>query len=68
VQKIPEKTLTQQSKKMQKCKKKKILTQIIQEIHDRMRRPNLRIIVVDENEDFLLKELINIFYKIIEEN
>jgi hypothetical protein len=33
-----------------------------------MRRPNLRIIVVDENEDFLLKELINIFYKIIEEN
>ena len=34
-----------------KCKK--ILTQNIQEIQDTMRRPNLRIIGVDENEDFL---------------
>ena len=33
-----------------KCKK--ILTQNIQEIHNTMRRPNLRIIGVDENEDF----------------
>jgi predicted nucleic acid-binding Zn-ribbon protein len=33
-----------------KCKK--ILTQNIQEIQDTMRRPNLRIIAVDENEDF----------------
>jgi uncharacterized coiled-coil protein SlyX len=33
-----------------KCKK--ILTQNIQEIQDTMRRPNLRIIGVDENEDF----------------
>ena len=32
-----------------KCKK--ILTQNIQEIQDTMRRPNLRIIGVDENED-----------------
>jgi predicted RNase H-like nuclease (RuvC/YqgF family) len=32
-----------------KCKK--ILTQSIQEIQDTMRRPNLRIIGIDENED-----------------
>jgi hypothetical protein len=46
-----------------KCKK--ILTQKIQ---DTMRRPNLRIIGVDENEDFQLKGLANILNKIIEEN
>jgi hypothetical protein len=33
-----------------------------------MRRPNLQIIVVDENEDFQLKGPANIFNKIIEEN
>jgi hypothetical protein len=33
-----------------------------------MRRPNLRIIGVDENEDFQLKGSANIFKKIIEEN
>jgi hypothetical protein len=33
-----------------------------------MRRPNLRIIGVDENEDFQLKGPANIFHKIIEEN
>ena len=33
-----------------------------------MRRPNLRIIGVDENEDFQLKGPENIFNKIIEEN
>jgi hypothetical protein len=49
-----------------KCKK--ILTQNIQEIQDTMRRPNLRIIGVDENEDFQLKGSANIFNKIIEEN
>jgi hypothetical protein len=38
------------SKKSAKCKK--ILTQNIQEIQDTMRRPNLRIIGVDENENF----------------
>jgi chromosome segregation ATPase len=48
-----------------KCKK--ILTQNIQEIQDTMRRPNLRIIVHD-NEDFQLKGAANIFNKIIEEN
>jgi chromosome segregation ATPase len=41
-----------------KCKK--ILTQNIQEIQDTMRRPNLRIIGVDENEDF---QRANIFKK-----
>jgi chromosome segregation ATPase len=49
-----------------KCKK--ILTQNIQEIQDIMKRPNLRIIGIDENEDFQLKEPVSIFNKIIEEN
>jgi hypothetical protein len=49
-----------------KCKK--ILTQNIREIQDTMRRPNLRIIGVDENEDFQLKGPANIFNNIIEEN
>jgi hypothetical protein len=33
-----------------------------------MRRPNLRMIGIDENEDFELKGPVNIFNKIIEEN
>jgi hypothetical protein len=49
-----------------KCKKN--LTQNIQEIQDTMRKPNLRIIGVDENEDFQLEGPANIFKKIIEEN
>jgi hypothetical protein len=48
-----------------KCKM--ILTQNTQQIKDTMRRPNLRIIV-DENEDFQLKGPANIFNKIIDEN
>jgi hypothetical protein len=36
-----------------KCKE--ILTQNMQEIKDTMRRPSIRIIGVDENEDFQLK-------------
>jgi septal ring factor EnvC (AmiA/AmiB activator) len=51
-----------------KFKMQKILTQNIQEIQDTMRRPNLEIIGVDENEDFKLKGTANIFNKIIEEN
>jgi hypothetical protein len=43
---------------------KKILTQNIQEIQDTMRRPNLRIIGVDENEDCQLKGPENIFNKL----
>jgi hypothetical protein len=49
-----------------KCKK--ILTQNIQEILDTIRKPNLQIIGVDENKDFQLKGLANIFNKLIEEN
>ena len=49
-----------------KCKK--ILTQNIQEIQDTMKRSNLRLIGVDENEDFQLKGPANIFNKIIQEN
>jgi uncharacterized coiled-coil protein SlyX len=45
-----------------------ILTQNIHEIEDKMRRPNLQIIGVDENEDFQVKGPVNIFNKIIEEN
>ncbi|MRA58507.1 hypothetical protein GH864_29555, partial [Bacillus thuringiensis] len=45
-----------------------MLTQNIQEIQDTIRRPNVRIIGVDENEDFQLKGPANIFNKIIEEN
>jgi hypothetical protein len=44
-----------------KCKK--ILTQNIQEIQDTMRRPNLLIMRIDENEDFQLKGPANIFKK-----
>jgi hypothetical protein len=33
-----------------------------------MRRPNLRIVGIDEKEDFQLKGPVNIFNKIIEEN
>jgi hypothetical protein len=50
------------------AKYKMILTQNIQEIQDTMKRSNLQIIEVDENEDFQLKEPANIFNKIIEEN
>jgi hypothetical protein len=53
-------------KENEKCKK--ILTQNIQETQDTMRRPNLQIIGIDENEDFQLKGPANIFKKIIEEN
>jgi chromosome segregation ATPase len=53
-------------KENEKCKN--ILTQNIQEIQDAMRRPNLQIIGVDENEDFRFKGPANIFNKIIEEN
>jgi chromosome segregation ATPase len=53
-------------KKNARCKK--ILTQNIQEIQDTVKRPNLQIIGVDENEDFQLKGPANIFKKIIEEN
>jgi hypothetical protein len=46
----------------------KILTENIQDIHNTLRRPNPRIIGIDENEDIQLKRPVNIFNKIIEEN
>jgi methyl-accepting chemotaxis protein len=46
------------------AKWKKILTRNIQEIKDTMRRPNLRIIQVDKNEDFQLKGPLNNFKKL----
>ena len=49
-----------------KCKK--LVTQNIQEIQDTMRRPNLRIIGIDESGDLQLKGPANIFNKIMEEN
>jgi hypothetical protein len=49
-----------------KCKK--FLTQNIQEIQDRMRRSNLRIIGIEESKYSQLKGPVNIFNKIIEEN
>jgi hypothetical protein len=50
------------------AKFKKILIQNIQEIQDTMRRPNLRIIGIEESKDSQLKGPVNIFNKIIEEN
>ena len=64
-----EDSLENMDRKIKGCVKcKKILTQNIQEIQDTMRRPNLRIIGIDENEDFQFKGPANIFNKIIEEN
>ena len=50
VQKIPQKNIDTTIKENEKCKM--ILTQNIQEIQDKMRRSKLRIIGMDENEDF----------------
>jgi hypothetical protein len=50
----------------EKAECKNILTKNIQEMQDTMRKPNLSIIGVDENEDFQLKGPVNIFNKIIE--
>jgi hypothetical protein len=50
-----------------KCKK--ILNQNIRKIQDTMRRPNLRVIGIDEKGDFsTLKGPVNIFSRIIKEN
>ena len=49
-----------------KCKK--ILTQNIQEMQDKIRRPHRQIIGVDENENSQVKGPSNIFNKIIEES
>jgi hypothetical protein len=46
----------------------KLPTHNIQEIQDTMRRPNLRMIGIDDNEDYQFKGPVKIFNKIIEEN
>jgi hypothetical protein len=50
------------------AKSKKLLTQSIQEMQDKMRRPNQRIIAIEVSKDFQLKGSVNIFNKIIKEN
>ena len=45
-----------------------LVTQNIQEIQDKMRRSNLRIIGIDDSEDLQLIGPANIFNKIMEEN
>ena len=50
------------------AKTKKLLTQNVQEIQDTMRRPNLRIIGIEEGEEYQLRDTVNIFNKIVEEN
>jgi chromosome segregation ATPase len=49
-------------------KSKKFLTQNIQETQNTMRRPNLRIIGIEESENSHLKGPVNIFNRIIEKN
>jgi hypothetical protein len=46
----------------------KLLKQTTQEIHDTIRSPNLRIIGIEECEDFQFKRPVNIFNKIIKGN
>jgi hypothetical protein len=50
------------------AKGKKVLTQNIKEIQDKTRRPSLRIIGIEESEDYQFRGPVNIFDKIIEEN
>ena len=59
-------TIDSTVKENAKCKRP--VTQNIQEIQDTMRRPNLRIIRIDEFEDLQFKGSANIFNKIMEEN
>jgi hypothetical protein len=55
-------------KNIETTKCKNPLTQNIQEIQNKMRRSNLRIIGIEENKDAHLKGPVNIFNKIIHEN
>ena len=57
------------TKVQENAKGQKLLTQNIQEIQDTVRRPNLRIIGIEESEDSQLEGPVNILYlDIIEEN
>ncbi|ERE73407.1 LINE-1 type transposase domain-containing protein 1 [Cricetulus griseus] len=57
-----------QSSIKENLKSNKSLTQNIQQIWDTVKRPNLRIIGIEEGEEIQLKGTENIFNKIIEEN
>ena len=50
------------------AKNQKLLTQNVQKIQDTMRRPNLRIIGIEEGEEYQLRGTVNIFNKIVGEN
>ena len=56
------------SSSKENLKSKIFLTQNIQEIWDNVKRPNIRIIGIEEGEETQLKGAENIFNKIIEEN
>ena len=45
------------------AKTKNLLTQNVQEIQDTMRRPNLRIICIEEGKEYQLRGTVNIFKK-----
>ena len=47
------------------AKAKKLLTQNIKEIKDKMRRPNLRIIRIKEDKEYQLRGTLNILNKIV---
>ena len=47
------------------AKMKKLTNQNVQEIQNTMRRPNLRIIGVEESKEYQLRGIVNIFNKII---
>ncbi|KAL6076489.1 hypothetical protein STEG23_025572 [Scotinomys teguina] len=49
-------------------KSKKVITQNVQEISDTMNMTNIRIIGIEEGEEYQLKDTENIFNEIIEEN
>ena len=44
-------------------KAKKLITQNVQEMQDTMRRPNLRIIEIEEGEEYQLRGTVKIFNK-----
>ena len=66
MQKTTIKNIDTTVKENAKCKN--LLTPNIQEIQDTMRRPNLKIIGIEESEDPQLKGPVNVFNKIVKEN
>ena len=75
IQEMEERTLSAEdtveeidSSVKENIKSNKSLTQNIQKIWDSMKRPNLRIIGIEEGDEVQLKSTENLFNKIIEEN